>query len=203
MISKKKSKCKSWQSYYSDNNINLLNLPIDKSWKHIFLQENIINKIKIINRYLTEIIKKNKDIQIFPYPELLFSSFNITRFNNVKVVILGQDPYFSSEKINNKVIPQAIGLSFSVPEGCKIPSSLKNIYKNLSKYKHINNIPINGNLTSWAKQGCLLLNTSLTVQEGSKNKNGHSKYWKSITDVIIKYLSISNDISNRNRDRFK
>jgi len=88
---------------------------------------------------------------------------------------------------------QAMGLSFSVPYNFAIPSSLQNIYKNLQKYGHIRKIPNHGNLSFWATQGCLLLNTSLTVYEGADNKNCHQSIWTKFTDNIIKYISDTND----------
>ena len=87
---------------------------------------------------------------------------------------------------NNINIILATGLSFSVPEGAKIPPSLRNIYRNLIKFGHINEAG-NGNLESWSKQGCLLLNTSLTVTKGKPNC--HKKIWKTFTDNLIKYIS--------------
>ena len=131
-------------------------------------------------------------IKIYPYPNLLFNAFILTPLSNVKVVILGQDPYHCNEIHHDKIIPQAMGLSFSVPKGMKIPSSLQNIYKNLLKYKHIEIKPNHGNLSFWAYQGCLMLNTSLTVQHSYPNS--HSKYWLPFTDKIIKY--ISNKLNN-------
>lgn len=190
MLSTNNYPYKSWQVYFPDHNIQLSKLHIHKSWKSIFLQDDIKEELECIDEFFSSNFKKYYDwLQVFPYPKLVFSSFNMTPVDKVKVVILGQDPYFSFEKVNNNIVPQAMGLSFSVPKECKIPSSLKNIYKNLCKYKHIDNIPTHGNLSSWANQGCLLLNTSLTVQEGSENKNGHANYWKKITDRIIKYIS--------------
>ncbi len=82
-----------------------------------------------------------------------------------------------------------MGLSFSVPIDFEIPSSLVNIYSNLVKYNHIKEKPKSGNLENWAKQGCLLLNSSLTVLDGSDNKNCHKSIWKWFTDSIIKYIS--------------
>ena len=82
-----------------------------------------------------------------------------------------------------------MGLSFSVPYGIKIPSSLQNIYKNLIKYKHINKMPKHGNLISWAYQGCLLLNASLTVVHGKENKNCHAQNWRSFSNKLIRYIS--------------
>ncbi len=119
------------------------------------------------------------NFNIFPKANDVFKAFDLTPFEKLKVVIIGQDPY---HKIN-----QAHGLSFSVNNGIKTPPSLVNIYKEL---KSDLNIPIanHGNLTHWAKQGVLLLNATLTVrdgQPGSHQKQG----WEIFTDEIIKYIS--------------
>ena len=120
-----------------------------------------------------------KTENVFPDPDTIYNAFNHIDINNLKVVILGQDPYFRPG--------QAMGLSFSVPDKIKVPPSLINIYENLVKFGHMNTIPKHGNLTKWAEQGCLLLNSSLTVIEGLPNS--HEVMWKPITDAIIKYIS--------------
>jgi len=121
---------------------------------------------------------KQKTI-IYPKDEDVFNALNLTDFRDVKVIILGQDPYHG--------INQAHGLSFSVNDGVKIPPSLKNIFKELHTDLGLP-MPTNGNLTNWAKQGVLLLNATLTVEE---NKPGsHQKIgWEKFTDAIIKLIS--------------
>lgn len=116
-------------------------------------------------------------LEIFPKEDKIFNSMNICDFSNLKVVLLGQDPYHQKG--------QAMGLSFSVPENIKIPPSLVNIYKELKTDCNIEHT--NGDLTNWAKQGVLLLNTSLTVRESCPNS--HQKYWRPFTDNLIKYIS--------------
>jgi len=116
---------------------------------------------------------------IFPKEDELFNAFNITSLENMKVVILGQDPYHGKE--------QAHGLSFSVPNGVKTPPSLRNIFKELQTDL---NVPVssNGNLSHWAKQGILLLNSTLTVRE--KKAGSHQKLgWENFTDKIIEKIS--------------
>ena len=103
------------------------------------------------------------------------------------MVLIGQDPYISKEIHNNKIVSQAMGLSFSVPIGVKIPPSLVNIFNNLLKFKHILEYPKHGNLQAWAQQGCLLLNSSLTVKEG--DSNSHANIWVEFTNKIINYIS--------------
>jgi uracil-DNA glycosylase len=179
---------KSWSSKFPDFNVDLFDLHIHSSYQD-FYENNIFKKnIKIVNKYLSHCLNVTKgEINLFPYPDLVFNALNITPLNKIKIVILGQDPYFNSRTHNNIEIPEAMGLSFSIPKNIKIPSSLRNIYKNLLKNGHINKIPEHGNLSFWAHQGCLLLNTILTVQQ--KHPNGHIKKWTTLTDSLIKFIS--------------
>ncbi|KMT66666.1 uracil-DNA glycosylase [Catenovulum maritimum] len=117
---------------------------------------------------------------VFPADKLVFSAFDSTPLEKVKVVILGQDPYHGEG--------QAHGLCFSVLPEVKIPPSLKNIYKELAIDISGFNIPEHGYLQSWAEQGVLLLNTVLTVEQGKAHS--HAKYgWEKFTDAAIEYLS--------------
>jgi len=179
MLSIKKYNYKSWTDFYKDKEIDISQLQTADDWHDILKKEE---------KYLDEVNKINKMIidhkyNTFPYPQLVFNAFKLCHFKNLKVVILGQDPYFN---IRNKY-PEAMGLSFSVPIGVPIPSSLKNIYKNMVYFKHLPKIPDHGNLENWAIQGVLLLNTALTVQED--NPNSHKDYWKTYTDNVIKSIS--------------
>lgn len=123
--------------------------------------------------------KEYEEKTIFPVKDEIFKAFELSDFDDTKVVILGQDPYYN--------YAQAEGLSFSVKTGVKLPPSLKNIYKELENDIGIKN-PNNGSLVSWAKQGVLLLNASLTVEE--KKPNSHSKIgWQIFTDKIISVLN--------------
>ena len=116
---------------------------------------------------------------IYPPYDEIFNAFKFTPLSNVKVVILGQDPYHEAG--------QAHGLAFSTPDGRPIPRSLKNIFKEInSEYDYP--IPESGCLEKWAKQGVFLLNTVLTVENG--NANSHSKCgWQTFTDNVIKILN--------------
>ncbi|MVX36141.1 uracil-DNA glycosylase [Myroides sp. LoEW2-1] len=129
---------------------------------------------------LTKFVEQEyKEKTIFPPQELIYNALNLTSFEDVKVVILGQDPYHG--------LFQANGLSFAVNKGVKIPPSLVNIYKELQDDLGINNKQ-NGDLTPWAKQGVLLLNATLTVEQkkaGSHQKKG----WEIFTDAIIKLIA--------------
>lgn len=156
--------------------------------------------MKLIYSDWAEIIKKNydndklenilnfvetekKNTIIYPDTENIFSFLNLTSFSNVKVVILGQDPYFNEGEAN--------GLAFSVNEHVKIPPSLRNIYKELNSDLSID-IPETGVLRGWAKQGVFLMNSSLTVE--AKKPNSHSNIgWSDFTDFLIKYISDNKD----------
>jgi uracil-DNA glycosylase len=173
-----------YEKWSTDNYKFIFNI-CDKceSWKGFFESfDDNDNVCANIFDHMESQIKNGHNI--FPYPELVFYFMELTNFNNVNVVIIGQDPYFKFESAD---IPQAMGLSFSVPNGANIPSSLRNIYKNLEKYKHINKSPDSGNVEKWANQGCFMMNTSLTVQENKKNSD--AKYWSPFTDKLIKYIS--------------
>jgi|TARA_B000000557_G_scaffold120328_1_gene97730 uracil-DNA glycosylase len=148
------------------------------SWTVFFNKE--INKKKLIeiDEYLEE--EKHKysgELRIFPKEDLRYLAFDLCSFEDIKVCILGQDPYHQEG--------QAMGLCFSVPVDIKIPPSLVNIFKEL--YQDLGIQKIDGDLTSWAKQGVLLLNSSLSVRESCANS--HSKLWKDFTDNAIKYIS--------------
>lgn len=116
---------------------------------------------------------------IYPQMEDMWTAFQLTPFHQVKVVILGQDPYHGPG--------QAHGLSFSVKEDVKLPPSLRNIFKEL-KTDIGCDIPVHGMLTGWAEQGVLLLNTVLTVREGEAHSH-RGKGWELFTDEVIRKLS--------------
>jgi uracil-DNA glycosylase len=181
------AKSYSYKSWNNNTNIDIKNLPLDTKWKtNLFDELFEMPEFDILNEYLNE---EKHQYEIFPYPDLLYNAFNYTSYDDIKVVILGQDPYPNFEFYNNELIPNAMGLSFSVPYDNPIPSSLRNIFKNLNKFNHLYDykFPKHGNLQSWASQGCLMLNTSLTVRQGKPNS--HSFYWCNITDRIISHLS--------------
>ena len=116
---------------------------------------------------------------IFPPHNLIFAALKYTPFTRVKVVIIGQDPYHGEGQAN--------GLAFSVNKGIKLPPSLRNIFKELTADLNCST-PDNGDLTNWAKQGILLLNTSLTVNKAVPNSH-KNKGWEVFTDKIISILS--------------
>ncbi|QUB65629.1 uracil-DNA glycosylase [Prevotella melaninogenica] len=116
----------------------------------------------------------------YPPEDKIFNALNLCPFDKVKVVIMGQDPYFNPG--------QAMGLSFSVPEGVQLPPSLKTLYRALGINLNGINQP-SGDLTRWAEQGVLLLNTTLTVRKDKKS-NSHRKYkWWCFTDAVVRALN--------------
>jgi len=141
--------------------------------------------------YHRELVKKafgefSLGKKVYPPRERVFDSMRLTPFNEVQVVILGQDPYFNE---HHKLGPEAHGLCFSVKEGVPVPPSLKNIFKEIenSIYKGEKK-NFSSDLSRWAKQGVLLLNASLTVIAKSPNSHAHIG-WHEITDNIIQTLS--------------
>ncbi len=153
-----------------------MEVKMESSWKTVLKEEfekpyfeNLVNFIK--NEYQTQ--------TIYPPGSKIFAAFEKTPFENVKVVIIGQDPYHGPG--------QAHGLSFSVPEGIMQPPSLKNIFKELNSDL---NIPVtcSGNLERWAEQGVLLLNETLTVR-ASQAGSHQNKGWELFTDAVIQKLS--------------
>ena len=123
--------------------------------------------------------KRRAEVRVFPEEKNVFTALELTPFESVKVVILGQDPYHG--------FGQAHGLSFSVQKGIPLPPSLKNIYKELQEDIG-GGLPTEGDLSHWAKQGVLLLNTVLTVEEG--NANSHKGMgWERLTNRLIESLN--------------
>jgi len=151
---------------------------IESSWLNVLQDEFEKPYMASLRNFL----KSEKDAGHKTYPKNgdIFKAFNTTPFDEVKVVILGQDPYHGEY--------QAHGLSFSVQKGITPPPSLKNIYKELATDLPGFTIPDHGDLTEWAKQGVLLLNASLTVR--ANTPNSHQKIgWGEFTDKVIKTLS--------------
>ncbi|HVA97351.1 MAG TPA: uracil-DNA glycosylase [Bacteroidia bacterium] len=149
---------------------------IEKSWKAVLAEEFDAAYFSELKLFL---IKEKNKYSIFPSGNLIFSAFNRTPFEKVKVVIIGQDPYHG--------FGQANGLCFSVSDGIKQPPSLKNIFKELVSDVNIP-FPKTGNLESWADQGILLLNATLTVRENEAGAH-QQKGWERFTDKAIQELS--------------
>ena len=154
-----------------------MDVKIDSSWKAVLNEEFGQPYFLQLANFLKEEKKNGKTI--YPAGPNIFSAFDATPFDKVKVVILGQDPYHNPG--------QAHGLSFSVPKGVATPPSLVNIYKEIHSDTGAT-IPNHGNLEKWARQGVLLLNAALTVQ--ANTPMSHSKIgWHQFTNMVIKTVS--------------
>lgn len=153
-----------------------MNVKIEESWKQQLAEE--FDKPYFVA--LTDFVRNEyKTKKIFPPANLIFNAFDSTPFDQVKVVILGQDPYHNDG--------QAHGLSFSVNDGIQLPPSLINIYKEINRDLQIP-IPYSGNLERWSKQGVLLLNATLTV-EAHKAGSHQNRGWEVFTDAAIHKLA--------------
>ena len=152
-------------------------IKLHESWKKrlgLEFQQEYMLKLK---DFLKQEMTQGK--KIFPRGDQYFEALNHTHFENVKVVILGQDPYHG--------LGQAHGLAFSVQKGVRTPPSLQNIFKELKADLGIE-APKHGSLTAWADQGVLLLNSVLTVEE-SKAAAHQGKGWEKFTDAVIRFLN--------------
>ncbi|XP_057525572.1 uracil-DNA glycosylase, mitochondrial [Amaranthus tricolor] len=171
--------CKKVQNSKGGNGyVKLKELLVEESWLKALSEEFDKPYAENLCKFVeTEIC--GGQVPIYPPPYLIFNALNSTPFDKVKAIILGQDPYHGPG--------QAMGLSFSVPEGVKIPSSLGNIFKELKQDLGCN-IPSHGNLERWAVQGVLLLNTVLTVRNHQANSHA-KKGWEQFTDAVIQTIS--------------
>lgn len=149
---------------------------IHQSWLNILNEEFE----KEYFEYLVKFVKQEYSAKtIYPEGKNIFRAFELCPFENVKVVILGQDPYHGPRQAN--------GLCFSVNEGISLPPSLQNIYKEISEDLKTQ-MPKTGNLDNWARQGVLLLNATLTVRANTPGSHQH-KGWEEFTDAVIKTIS--------------
>lgn len=160
-------------------------IKIIPQWKERLKDEFEKPYFKQIKHHYLE--AKSRGEIIYPQGNLTFNALNLTPPEKVKIVILGQDPYHGSFMHNGIEIPQAMGLSFSVPKPVPIPPSLKNIYKELNLSLNIP-IPSHGDLTQWCQRGVLLLNAIFSVKKGQAGS--HSRFgWENFSDAIIKVIS--------------
>ena len=154
---------------------------INTDWKPLI--KTILQKSNVEDNLSQEYNNFEGLAEIFPTKENIFKCFNYFNIEDTKVVILGQDPYHQPN--------QAQGLSFSVPNNFKLPPSLVNIFKEIEK--EYGEKPKTGNLESWAKQGVLLLNNTLTVRQSSPNS--HLKIWKGFTkEILCEMLKVNKDV---------
>jgi uracil-DNA glycosylase len=154
-----------------------MEVAIESSWKTILADEFEKPYFKELAAFVKEEYLQGA---VYPHPKNIFSAFDLTPFNEVKVVILGQDPYHGAH--------QAHGLSFSVTEGVRNPPSLQNIFKEIESDMGVRPNVENGDLSRWAKQGVLLLNATLTVRASTPGSH-QGKGWEQFTDAVIKALS--------------
>lgn len=154
----------------------VINPQIEPSWKEVLKDEFTKEYFIELKRFL---IEEKQNYTIYPKGSDMFNAFSYTPFDDVKVVIIGQDPYHGAN--------QAHGLAFSVLDGVAFPPSLRNIFQELSSDMRCPT-PKSGNLSSWAKQGVFLINTVLSVREGQAHS--HAKHgWEIFTDSVIKKIS--------------
>ena len=159
-----------------------MNVQINETWKELLKEE--FTKPYFLGIVTLLKAEKAAGKTIYPPGPLIFNAFNQTPFNELKVVILGQDPYHGPG--------QAHGLSFSVMPGIKPPPSLVNIFKEIRSDIGIQMPPDHGDLTHWAKQGVLLLNAALTVRAGEPFSHAKSG-WAQFTDAVIRKISEENE----------
>ena len=155
---------------------------VDISWKPFIESEFQKSYMQEIKSFLINCSQNNE--VIYPHPKDIFKSLELTSFQSVKVVILGQDPYHGPN--------QAHGLAFSVKKNVPIPPSLKNIFKEISEDLQSNK-RFSGDLTNWAKQGVLLLNTCLTVFPGRPGSHANLG-WQKFTDSIIDAVDTKDNV---------
>ena len=166
-----------YSTFIQKNQLDPKSIKIEDSWKEVLHEE-------FQKQYFSELVgfiksEKAEGKTIYPPGPNIFQAFNTTPWDKVKVIILGQDPYHNPG--------QAMGLSFSVPQGTKLPPSLKNIFREIKTDVGIE-LPDHGDLNSWASQGVFLLNSMLTVEE--KKPGSHKKIgWQEFTNAVIRLLS--------------
>ena len=153
---------------------------IHESWKEHLIEEFNQPYFQALKKFLVE--EKNSQV-VYPPGDKIFAAFDRTPFDRVKVVILGQDPYHGKG--------QAHGLCFSVPQGITSPPSLVNIFKELHNDVGMP-MPNHGSLESWADQGVLLLNATLTVRANQAGSH-QNKGWENFTDAVIRKISDNTD----------
>lgn len=146
-------------------------------WDELFKQEFAKPYFIQLKAFLVE---RYNETNVYPPKRLILNAFDNTAYDDVNVVILGQDPYYNPG--------QAMGMSFSVPKGVMPPMSLVNIFKEINDDLGYKSEIVGGDLTPWARQGVLLLNTALTVEQGKPNSH-QGKGWEIFTDQVIRYLN--------------
>ena len=164
----------------------MTDVQIEPGWKSILAPEFEKEYWGNLTHFIREEVQAGKDI--YPLGNQMFSAFDLCPLNTVNVVILGQDPYHSISAVEGKNVPTAHGLCFSVVRGAKTPPSLQNMFKELKLEYPEFEIPNHGNLEKWARQGILLINTTLTVR-AHEPMSHTGKGWEEFTDATIKTIS--------------
>lgn len=153
-----------------------MSIPVENDWEPILSEATDGESYQNLRQFL---VNEYNNETVYPKMDNIWKAFEWTPYNEVKAVILGQDPYHGPD--------QAHGLSFSVKPGVKVPPSLRNIYKELESDLGVSPVD-HGYLESWAKQGVLLLNTVLTVRAGQAHSH-QNKGWEPLTDFVIEKLN--------------
>ncbi|QBG35729.1 uracil-DNA glycosylase [Litorilituus sediminis] len=160
-------------------------MTIKASWQQLIAEQKSQDYFAQLQDEIAS--RRGQGITVFPAEQDVFNAFSFCELAEVKVVILGQDPYHGQDK----GITQAHGLAFSVQKGVKPPPSLVNIYKELVTDIDDFTVPEHGDLTAWAEQGVMLLNTVLTVEQG--HAHSHAKLgWQHFTDAVIQTINSQN-----------
>ncbi len=154
-----------------------MDVKIEPGWKKVLQKEFDEAYFEALTKFVKE---EYKTSTVYPPARFIFNAFELTPFDKVKVVILGQDPYHGPKQAN--------GLAFSVNDGITTPPSLVNIYKEIETDLGVKTKNKNGNLESWARQGVLMLNATLTVRAGMAGSH-QNKGWEKFTDTVVKILS--------------
>ena len=154
-----------------------MDVKIEPGWKKVLQKEFDEASFEALTKFVKE---EYKTSTVYPPARFIFNAFELTPFDKVKVVILGQDPYHGPKQAN--------GLAFSVNDGITTPPSLVNIYKEIETDLGVKTKNKNGNLESWARQGVLMLNATLTVRAGMAGSH-QNKGWEKFTDTVVKILS--------------
>jgi len=155
----------------------VVDVKIEPGWKKVLQKEFDESYFEMLTKFVKE---EYKNSVVYPPAKFIFNAFELTPFDKVKVVILGQDPYHGPKQAN--------GLAFSVNDGITTPPSLVNIYKEIETDLGVKTKNKNGNLESWARQGVLMLNATLTVRAGMAGSH-QNKGWEKFTDTVVKILS--------------
>lgn len=165
--------------------VDMERVKLPSEWKNLLRDELLSPYFETIREHYLRALHAGEPI--YPKPKDIFAAFDLAPLNELKAVILGQDPYHGSALLHGEPTPQAMGLSFSVPRGMPIPPSLKNIYKELALSLHITP-PEHGDLSGWARQGVLLLNSILSVRANAPASHKHFG-WERFSDGVIAALS--------------